>query len=155
MRIIFFVSFLYGIAVWVKIEYAEMVEWSIAAVLKTVETRVSGGSNPSLCAKNMGMTVVVPIFFCLWKLRGIRGWEPFCESKTLCLTNFEIWHTRWQRTTLITSERGAPLKARIPLSAPTKKHLSRCFFVEINATLFLPFKHPHKALNFLIIYVII
>ena len=28
-----------------------MVEWSIAAVLKTVETRVSGGSNPSLCAK--------------------------------------------------------------------------------------------------------
>ena len=31
--------------------YAEMVEWSIAAVLKTVETRVSGGSNPSLCAK--------------------------------------------------------------------------------------------------------
>ena len=35
MRIIFFVSFLYGIAVWVKIKYAEMVEWSIAAVLKT------------------------------------------------------------------------------------------------------------------------
>ena len=34
MRIIFFVSFLYGIAVWVTIEYAEMVEWSIAAVLK-------------------------------------------------------------------------------------------------------------------------
>ena len=27
-----------------------MVEWSIAAVLKTVETKVSGGSNPSLCA---------------------------------------------------------------------------------------------------------
>ena len=32
-------------------KYAEMVEWSIAAVLKTVEARVSGGSNPSLCAK--------------------------------------------------------------------------------------------------------
>ena len=29
---------------------AEMVEWSITAVLKTVEMRVSGGSNPSLCA---------------------------------------------------------------------------------------------------------
>ena len=27
-----------------------MVEWSIAAVLKTVEVRASGGSNPSLCA---------------------------------------------------------------------------------------------------------
>ena len=31
-----------------------MVEWSIAAVLKTVETRVSGGSNPSLCATKKG-----------------------------------------------------------------------------------------------------
>ena len=30
--------------------YAEMVEWSITAVLKTVEMRVSGGSNPSLRA---------------------------------------------------------------------------------------------------------
>ena len=30
----------------------EMAEWSIAAVLKTVELRGSGGSNPSLSAKN-------------------------------------------------------------------------------------------------------
>ena len=29
----------------------EMAEWSIAAVLKTVELRGSGGSNPSLSAK--------------------------------------------------------------------------------------------------------
>ena len=29
----------------------EMAEWSIAAVLKTVEVRASGGSNPSLSAK--------------------------------------------------------------------------------------------------------
>ncbi len=29
----------------------EMAEWSIAAVLKTVEPRGSGGSNPSLSAK--------------------------------------------------------------------------------------------------------
>ena len=28
-----------------------MVEWSIAAVLKTVDGKLSGGSNPSLCAK--------------------------------------------------------------------------------------------------------
>ena len=28
----------------------EMAEWSIAAVLKTVEVRASGGSNPSLSA---------------------------------------------------------------------------------------------------------
>ena len=30
----------------------EMAEWSIAAVLKTVEVRASGGSNPSLSAEN-------------------------------------------------------------------------------------------------------
>ena len=29
----------------------EMAEWSIAAVLKTVEGHTSGGSNPSLSAK--------------------------------------------------------------------------------------------------------
>ena len=34
--------------------YAEMVEWSIAAVLKTVDGELSGGSNPSLRAKNTG-----------------------------------------------------------------------------------------------------
>ncbi len=31
-------------------EFGEMAEWSIAAVLKTVELRGSGGSNPSLSA---------------------------------------------------------------------------------------------------------
>ncbi len=30
----------------------EMAEWSIAAVLKTVEGHTSGGSNPSLSARN-------------------------------------------------------------------------------------------------------
>ena len=39
-----------------KIRYTfapgEMAEWSIAAVLKTVELRGSGGSNPSLSATN-------------------------------------------------------------------------------------------------------
>ena len=41
---------------------AEMVEWSIAAVLKTVETRVSGGSNPSLCAIKK-RRVIARLFF--------------------------------------------------------------------------------------------
>ena len=38
-----------------KIRYTfalgEMAEWSIAAVLKTVEVKASGGSNPSLSAR--------------------------------------------------------------------------------------------------------
>ena len=35
-----------------KLVLGEVAEWSIAAVLKTVELRGSGGSNPSLSAKN-------------------------------------------------------------------------------------------------------
>ena len=39
----------------------EMAEWSIAAVLKTVEVRASGGSNPSLSA-NKGVNQQVMRF---------------------------------------------------------------------------------------------
>ena len=40
-----------------------MVEWSITAVLKTVEMRVSGGSNPSLRAKNLWIVFAIHGFF--------------------------------------------------------------------------------------------
>ena len=42
-----------------------MAEWSIAAVLKTVEVRASGGSNPSLSAKRLqdDLKMVVKIAF--------------------------------------------------------------------------------------------
>ncbi len=36
----------------------EMAEWSIAAVLKTVEGNTSGGSNPSLSASNQSESAV-------------------------------------------------------------------------------------------------
>ena len=39
----------------------EMAEWSIAAVLKTVEVSASGGSNPSLTAKK-GPIKIGPFF---------------------------------------------------------------------------------------------
>ena len=38
----------------------KLAEWSIAAVLKTVEVRASGGSNPSLSAER---AVELPVFF--------------------------------------------------------------------------------------------
>ena len=44
-----------------EIDYGEMAEWSIAAVLKTVELRGSGGSNPSLSA-NKGVNQQVMRF---------------------------------------------------------------------------------------------
>ena len=41
-----------------------MAEWSIAAVLKTVDLRGSGGSNPSLSAKANRMMQVIRFFYC-------------------------------------------------------------------------------------------
>ena len=40
-----------------KIDHGEMAEWSIAAVLKTVELRGSGGSNPSLSAEKQRVQI--------------------------------------------------------------------------------------------------
>ena len=54
------------------------------AVLKTVWVKAHGGSNPSACAKNMEMRFLISIFFVFKFCGEIRGWEPFCESKTLC-----------------------------------------------------------------------
>ena len=42
-----------GITYWI----GEVVEWSITAVLKTVDVKASGGSNPSLSAKGYKETV--------------------------------------------------------------------------------------------------
>ncbi len=38
----------------------EMAEWSIAAVLKTVEGNTSGGSNPSLSADKASNRLIIP-----------------------------------------------------------------------------------------------
>ena len=49
----------------------EMAEWSLAAVLNTVELRGSGGSNPSLSAKPKGksgkstVNLTITVFFLL------------------------------------------------------------------------------------------
>ena len=45
------------------IDHGEMAEWSIAAVLKTVELRGSGGSNPSLSAVSVVTNEVTALFF--------------------------------------------------------------------------------------------
>ena len=39
------------------LQTGEVAEWSIAAVLKTVEVRASGGSNPSLSAESLRQKV--------------------------------------------------------------------------------------------------
>ena len=53
----------------------EMAEWSIAAVLKTVELRGSGGSNPSLSAVK-GVNQVVTRFTPFFTPKN-KGWVYF------------------------------------------------------------------------------
>ena len=49
------------------LDIGEMAEWSIAAVLKTVEGHTSGGSNPSLSAqKSCKSKDLQDFFFCVF-----------------------------------------------------------------------------------------
>ena len=53
-----------------EIDHGEMAEWSIAAVLKTVELRGSGGSNPSLSAEKQRVQITSdlhPFYISLWR----------------------------------------------------------------------------------------
>ena len=49
------------------LDIGEMAEWSIAAVLKTVEGHTSGGSNPSLSAGEYGNSLIFNEFLLLCK----------------------------------------------------------------------------------------
>ena len=52
-----------------------------------------------------------PIFVLCFFSTGIEGRSHFARAKCFALRNFDKGNARWQRTTLITSEWGAPLKA--------------------------------------------
>ena len=58
-----------------KIDHGEMAEWSIAAVLKTVELRGSGGSNPSLSAEKERVQITSDLhpFYCIHR----HSWKDF------------------------------------------------------------------------------
>ena len=50
------------------LDIGEMAEWSIAAVLKTVEGHTSGGSNPSLSADKSCKSMIYRTFlFCTFR----------------------------------------------------------------------------------------
>ena len=57
--------------------FGEMAEWSIAAVLKTVVLRGTGGSNPSLSAAK-GVNQVVTRFTPFFTPKN-KGWVYFFE----------------------------------------------------------------------------
>ena len=69
----------------------EVAEWSIAAVLKTVELRGSGGSNPSLSARPRSKKVSrnrYLLFLSLWRKFTCRR---RCENKVGGLPLFAQW----------------------------------------------------------------
>ena len=61
----------------IPLSVGEVAEWSIAAVLKTVELRGSGGSNPSLSAAK-GVNQVVTRFTPFFTPKN-QGWVYFFE----------------------------------------------------------------------------
>ena len=72
-----------------------MAEWSIAAVLKTVELRGSGGSNPSLSAKptKQKMSEMTSFLFC--RTCGNLFTEESYKTKSSWLLNFcFVWFAR-------------------------------------------------------------
>ena len=59
----------------ILLSFGEVAEWSIAAVLKTVVLRGTGGSNPSLSA-NKGVNQVVTRFTPIFTPKN-QGWVYF------------------------------------------------------------------------------
>ena len=55
------------------------------AVLKTVWVKAHGGSNPSACAKNMEMTMVISIFLSYGDAEGFEGGSRFAGAKRFAL----------------------------------------------------------------------
>ncbi len=73
----------------------EMAEWSIAAVLKTVEGHTSGGSNPSLSAEKLLNTVQE--LFSLQSTREKSGATDFFRNDRL--PNKKRWKDSRERDT--------------------------------------------------------
>ena len=69
-----------------------MVEWSIAAVLKTVERQLSGGSNPSLCAKHIRFCSIKTVYkFASHSSFGVL----FCQNKLYRFIPYIVfWRSR-------------------------------------------------------------
>ena len=59
-----------------KKSFGEMAEWSIAAVLKTVVLRGTGGSNPSLSAKECKHKMFA-LFFLFYLKRNFKNIKRF------------------------------------------------------------------------------
>ena len=75
----------------ILLSFGEVAEWSIAAVLKTVELRGSGGSNPSLSARPRSKKASrnrCLLFLYLWRKFTCRR---RCENKVGGLPLFAQW----------------------------------------------------------------
>ena len=68
----------------------EMAEWSIAAVLKTVEGNTSGGSNPSLSAENESSNKKVLDYQLVATKMGRLSPPHFCINNLLIINAIEF-----------------------------------------------------------------
>ena len=70
-----------------------MAEWSIAAVLKTVELRGSGGSNPSLSAENERVQITSDLHPLLFTRGKKKGKPIIINAKRPAFAGLRNW---WQ-----------------------------------------------------------
>ena len=71
--------------------FGEVAEWSIAAVLKTVELRGSGGSNPSLSAENEAKRYREIDTFCFYTFGASLLADEGVETKDVGVPLFAQW----------------------------------------------------------------
>ena len=82
-------------------------------ILSVRERRRFGDSqSPSACARLSVMSRI---------RRGIRGWEPFCESKTLCRRQLHISASLTAKATINNCRAGRAAKGENPSAYDTKR----------------------------------
>ena len=83
-------------------------------VARLVRDQKVVGSSPVASTKKYSTSSMCCIFYCFGIATGLEGGSRFAGAKRFALQSLEKRRICWQRTTLITSERGAPLKAQVP-----------------------------------------
>ena len=86
-----------------------------------VGLKLTGGSNPLLCAKQKNTSQGVFFCFVVPSFEEDSRVGAVLREQNALPYGPSISQAHWQRRQLIIAERGAPLKARILFSAPRKR----------------------------------
>ena len=83
-------------------------------VARLVRDQKVVGSSPVASTKKYSTSLMCCIFYCFGVATGLEGGSRFAGAKRFALQDLGKRGICWQSPTLITSGRGAPLKAQVP-----------------------------------------